>query len=350
MSRREIATLHLDKWADLVQLRPALPHASTVEISDRGDTLRQSTSQGKAPRADRRLVARSQGSNAVVAKRYNRPRCSQAYTARKSLNRHIRSQHENETFQCNICLATFNRRDIRDRHEQEQHRSQESTYSCQRCGKTISRRHAREHQNTRSCLETARAAVLYARRSNGTDSMLWLPSSTIPTSPRVTILSNIDSRVIVSRISSLIMQATTALMSNIPFHEVWSSGDTDIRDDNPIDHALHQEFFETLDAMHKFIRRSVPSDMTIARHGCMLYVGIGMLAELEYLLHGEEYAAVHINGRRAVLADTVPGTSMDPEYLHELLNGLCAKGGWVVSPLFCYYQLRMKPELLAGKS
>ena len=75
-------------------------------------------------------------SNGSARKRYTCPECQKGFTAKSSLNSHIREYHdESSTYQCPICLLTYPRRSYLRKHTRDVHEA-DVGYKCNHCQHT----------------------------------------------------------------------------------------------------------------------------------------------------------------------------------------------------------------------
>lgn len=72
---------------------------------------------------------------------------------KKTLARHIRTAHSVQPAQkrCEVCHGTFKRKDILERHTQEQHSGQSNIVECALCGSFVSNRALQEHFHSQKC-------------------------------------------------------------------------------------------------------------------------------------------------------------------------------------------------------
>ena len=73
-------------------------------------------------------------------------------TLKKTLDRHIQSNHQRKLpISCSFCGKTFARKDIRKRHELEQHYGDTELAQCVHCGNQVRQRVLKDHWNSQRC-------------------------------------------------------------------------------------------------------------------------------------------------------------------------------------------------------
>lgn len=87
-------------------------------------------------------------------------RCRRHFTHPKSLKRHLRTVHSGSRFSCAHCQEVFKRRDIKERHEAEQHSDDAGTVECRTCGDHVRERALKEHMKSQKCLANGTRAKI----------------------------------------------------------------------------------------------------------------------------------------------------------------------------------------------
>ena len=87
-----------------------------------------------------------------VTRHYSCTLCTKKFREQGDLNRHLKT-HENASFKCLFCSATFKFVDDRKKHYKENHqyeKNAEGRYQCLRCNKSYTRSdHIRVHINSK---------------------------------------------------------------------------------------------------------------------------------------------------------------------------------------------------------
>lgn len=85
--------------------------------------------------------------------------CPKSFPLQKTLNRHTRTVHFENSYPCHICSQTFSREDVRNRHEVEQHGDKDGTVECVFCGAQIRERAMDGHIQSRTCQEAQQKSL-----------------------------------------------------------------------------------------------------------------------------------------------------------------------------------------------
>ena len=84
--------------------------------------------------------------------------CGRRFPLQKTLNRHSHSVHQSAKFRCSQCALSFNRKDVKDRHEMEQHGTESDTTECMVCHVELRRRALFSHSRSKRHRKAQRQA------------------------------------------------------------------------------------------------------------------------------------------------------------------------------------------------
>ena len=84
--------------------------------------------------------------------------CDASFPVKKSLNRHSKTVHGPGIFRCYLRAGRFKRKDILERHLDEQHNETAKTVLCAGCGRSVCPRYLPSHKDSQVC-QNARALL-----------------------------------------------------------------------------------------------------------------------------------------------------------------------------------------------
>lgn len=140
-----------------------------IAIADGTTDAQNETVTESQPQAQRKSSAKSRSRvlNIQGSKTTSCPICG-VLLLKRTLPRHVKYKHQPQVqaIRCAYCTKTFSRRNVRDRHEEEQHGTEVSLMECLNCGQEIRKRTKHEHLRSRRCMEARNnSQILEARRS-----------------------------------------------------------------------------------------------------------------------------------------------------------------------------------------
>lgn len=129
-----------------LQLRCGLPRTSDIVYT----TGRSSFSERSIPtQPQQQPTLLPQPSIGMAQATFQCPICKGIFPLRKTLNRHLRTVHQPSKIRCRHCALEFNRKDIKDRHELEQHGTSSDAVECSICHVQVRQRALSSHFNSK---------------------------------------------------------------------------------------------------------------------------------------------------------------------------------------------------------